>query len=262
MHRAAALLLLVAIAGAVVSGCGDTPKPVTAAGLDGRAFASTSVTGRELVDGTELTLEFDGARLAANAGCNTIAGTYAVERGLLTQGEQVRTQMSCGAARDEQEQWFAKLLADGARATLLEHTLTLEGGGVKVVFRSAKPTGTGSAGGTRSVVGPLWTLVEAEGRGGAQVALAAAKPPTLQLSDDGRAAIFAGCNRGGGPATFADGFVTFGAIATTRMACDPPADTLERFVLSVLDGKAAAGFDGEGRLSLAKDGDRLLFEAR
>ncbi len=256
MLRAAALVLVTAALGVAVAGCGDEPTPVTQQALDGQTFASASVEGYTLAPKTQLRLDFEGGRLAANAGCNTIAGPYTVVKNVLKQGQQAQTQMACGDRVDAQERWFAGFLSTGAKATLLEHTLTLQGRGVKIVFTQAR------ASKLPAVVGTKWTLIEAEPRGAAAIPVPAAKAPTLELNDRGEARLFGGCNGGGGEATFADGFVTFGPILTTQMACEPSVMTLERFFLKVLAGKVAAGFSGEGELSLAKDGDRLLFRAK
>lgn len=256
MLRSAVAALATAALSVAAAGCGDEPTPVKPAALDGQAFASASVEGYELAPKTNLTLDFEGGRLAAKAGCNTIAGPYTVVKNVLKQTDQAQTQMSCGERIDAQEQWFAGFLSAGAKATLLEHTLTLEGRGVKVVFEHAEPSGP------PPVVGTKWTLIEAEPRGAAALPVSGTKPPTLQLNEQNEAVLFGGCNRGGGDAAFADGFVTFGPIITTQMACDPATNKLEQFFLKVLDGKVAAGFSGEGDLSLAKDGDRLLFRAQ
>lgn len=262
MLRAAALVLLSAVLVAVVAGCGDAPKPVTPAVLDGTDWASTSVEGRDLAKGSKLTLAFENDLLSASAGCNSINGKYSVNGGVLKQHDQFQTQMACVGIGD-QETWFAGFLAAGAKVMLLEHTLTLSRGDVKAVFERAKPgPGSTRAGSPAPVVGTKWTLLSSTPRGGPTTdAPAGPKAPTLELSEDGKAAIFTGCNRGGGEATFADGFVTFGPVITTQIACEPDVMELERAVLKVLDGKVAAGFS-EDNLSLAKDGNQLLYTAR
>lgn len=253
--RSASLAALCALCLAV-AGCGDEPERVTAASLEGQAFASTSATGTPLTDDATATLEFADGRLAASAGCNTIAGPYSIVAGVLKQGQGARTQMSCGPVVDAQETWLADFLGRGARVTKLEHTLTLSAGDAKVVFRTAKPSGP------PPITGTLWTLATIHLRNGRKTDAPVVRPPTLQLSQDDRAAIFTGCNRGGGPAKVDDqGFVTFGPIGMTEMACPEPRDALEQAVLKVLDGKVAAGFSGKGDLTLVKDGDALIFRA-
>ena len=64
------------------------------------------------------------------------------------------------------------------------------------------------------------------------------RPPTLTF-DAGSVAVDTGCNTGSGTYTVAGDAVTFGPIATTRMACaDPNGQAVEQAVLTVLTGTA------------------------
>ena len=100
------LLGLVLVLGSVlVAGCGDddygSSAPSTESSevssdvLDGRTFESTDVSGETLVDGTTVTLTFEGDGLSANAGCNTMNATYEVADGVLTVGPLGQTLMAC-----------------------------------------------------------------------------------------------------------------------------------------------------------------------
>ena len=58
-------------------------------------------------------------------------------------------------------------------------------------------------------------------------------------------AVDTGCNTGRGTYTVAGDAVTFGPIATTRMACvDPNGQQVEQAVLTVLTGTATVAIDG------------------
>ena len=59
-----------------------SPTPVAAADLAGRTFVSTTVTGFELIDGTEIRISFEEDHLSASAGCNTMGGAYRIEESL------------------------------------------------------------------------------------------------------------------------------------------------------------------------------------
>lgn len=253
MLRAATLAVLSAVSLAVAA-CGDAPQRVTAADLEGKAFISTSTEGTPLKADQRLSLEFDEGRLSASIGCNTTSGAFTVKAGVLKQLQGLRTQMYCGVGPEED--WVAGFLERGARVTKLDHTLTLTADGAKIVLQRAKPSGP------PPVVGTLWTLTEFHSDRGAPPEVPATNAPTLELTPAGKAELFTGCNRGAGPASFADGFVTFGNIAVTQMACTGPVDALEQGFLEVLDGKVAAGFSGTGDLSLAKDGNTLIFTAK
>lgn len=85
--------------------------------VEGKSFVSTSVKGRDLVAGTSLKLSFEGGRMSANAGCNTMSGGATVSGGLLKwSGHPLQTMMACGDGKDEQEKWFSGLLTNGVKA--------------------------------------------------------------------------------------------------------------------------------------------------
>ena len=77
-----------------------SPTPVTAADLAGRTFVSTTVTGFELIDGTEIRISFEEDHLSASAGCNTVGGAYTVENDLISVSEPSATLMACDPQAD------------------------------------------------------------------------------------------------------------------------------------------------------------------
>jgi heat shock protein HslJ len=287
MLRATALVLMGALLGGFAAGCGDdatdtapatpatTPPPGLPAassptatstpaarapasrnGFEGKTFESTKVIGFELAKGTTVQLSFADGRLAASAGCNTMSGTYTYEDGTLTQnGPVATTQMACPDLPANQDKWLADLLAGGVTAELVGDTLTISNGDATVTLESAAPAGL------PPVVGPNWELTGYGTNSGAETSVpAGATPPSLKLKEDDTVDFYTGCNHGSGPAKFADGFVTFGPLRTTRAACPPGQSATEQAFLAVVkEGKAAAGFDGKNNLSLARDGNRLVF---
>lgn len=233
-----------------------TSPPAAAGSLDGQRFASSSVQGRDLAEGSELTLNFADGRLVASAGCNTSTGGYAFEDGRLQQQDAASTLMGCEGALEEQERWFFALLAEGVGAEYTQGRVTLKDDAVTMIFDPADPSGPAP------IIGTKWELIATSERGGDLTQLpAGVKPATLDLTDPARLALFTGCNRGGGTVKEESGFLIFGPIATTRMACRGAADELERHVLSVIDGKVAIAYDGDRNLVLAKDGNSLTFRA-
>lgn len=85
-----------------------------------------------------------------------------------------------------------------------------------------------------------WTLKLAQtsdGHPALDVPADPAAAPTLTLdttSGQRRANGFAGCNRFSGTYELASGKMTFGPLATTRKACSPDAERLERIYLDAL----------------------------
>lgn len=238
---------------------GTTAEPVTVS----QRFVSRKVKGRERVPGTELVIEFDGPKLIASAGCNRIVGNSRLKNGRLKfAGKPAVTQMSCmPEAKMEQERWYIDWLTRGVDMTISGDRLVASARGVKATYMRAAAGDEGA--GKASIAGTDWELVATAQAGGADAKLpAGAAAPTLRI-DGGKASLFTGCNRGTARAdTGDDGFITFDAVATTRKACGGDAGEIETQVLTVLKGKVAAAFDGEGRLVLTKDGARLTFEAQ
>lgn len=135
------LLALAAVMAMTLSSCGDDENPSPSAEdestaalsldeLDGRAFASVQVDGRRLVKGTQIRLGFDGDALSAQAGCNHLFGTVAVDGDTLTVSNMGGTEMGCPDGRHDQDAWLTDFLGAGPTATLAGGTLTLTGGGV------------------------------------------------------------------------------------------------------------------------------------
>ena len=128
IRRFVAVLCLVGVLVSVVScSSGSTAASgVSEASLAGKTFVSTSVTGHDLVAGTTITLTFEGATLAASAGCNTMSGPYTLENSTLHwTGLPISTLMGCDPALDAQDQWLASFLQAGAAASLAGNQLTL-----------------------------------------------------------------------------------------------------------------------------------------
>ena len=74
-------IALLALAGLTVAACGsdddggdaaESTGTPTAEDLSGRGFVSSDVTGYDLVDGSEITMNFLDDAASVNAGCNTM----------------------------------------------------------------------------------------------------------------------------------------------------------------------------------------------
>jgi heat shock protein HslJ len=262
------IALLVLVASVAVAGCGgddaspgQTTGAASAADLDGRTFVATSVSGRELVPGTTLTMRFDGGTLGVTAGCNMISGGYAVDDGVLRwTAEPAQTLIGCESALQRQDEWLARLLTDGVEVAASGWELRLSGGDVVLTLSEGTAPGASDP---PPIAGTTWTLETISGRGGTSSNVpAGVRAPTLRIGEDGTAEVFAGCNRGVARARLRDdGFVVFGPLALTKKACDEAAMRVERAVAAVLRGRVALAFEEGGRLSAAKDGNRLTFRA-
>ncbi|MCZ7536625.1 MAG: META domain-containing protein [Acidimicrobiia bacterium] len=215
--------------------------------LDGRTFLSHTVTiggrDRPLVDGTRITLTFDGGTVGASAGCNSMSGSYDLDGDVLRLGDLATTEMGCDPERHDQDQWLAGFLADSPEVRLSEPELTLTAGDsvVALVDREvAEPDA--------ELVGTHWTL-ESIIDGDAASSVPAGVDATFEISDDGTVAVVFGCNSGGGSAEITDATLVFGQMAMTKMRCEEPAMQVEGSVVAVLTGEVAYEIDAD-RLSM------------
>jgi heat shock protein HslJ len=247
----------------VMSGPGATPPGagVASGQLDGRTFSGTEVVGHGLVDGTSVTLSFEGDRLSTNAGCNTSTGPYTLEGGVLrSDGQWATTLMGCEPELEAQDQWLAGFLADGADVALQGDDLTLtsvDGGEVSMTL---------SDGGAdvAALVGTTWMLHSIIDGSAVSSLPSGVEQPTMRIGEDGMAELFLGCNRGAaavGTTTTDEGdLLTFGPIRSTKMACGEDAMATEATVLAVLESDPVFTITADRGLTLtASDGTGLEF---
>lgn len=115
-------------------GCGgdygknDEMVPATSEALEGRAFVSTEIEGRELVPGSTINMGFGSVTLGLQAGCNSISGEYDLSEGSLEFSPGPSTLIACSEKLMAQEQWLTGFLQDGVEAELEGDVLVLSGG--------------------------------------------------------------------------------------------------------------------------------------
>jgi heat shock protein HslJ len=226
----AALVLL-------ASACGDDPDGVaTAPELDGLTYIADesvgTVEGHELVSGSRITISFQDGSLSANAGCNTLGGSYSLDGSVLEVEGLSSTQMACEPALMDQDTWLAELLSSSPTLTQDGDELTIAGesSSLTLVDREvADPD--------RPLMDTTWVL-----DGIVADEAVSSVPSGVRASiliTDGRVAVEAGCNTGSGSVEIDESAatLTFGPIATTKMACEPDAMSVEQAVLATLDGE-------------------------
>ena len=84
---------------------------------------------------------------------------------------------------------------------------------------------------------------------------------TLSVEPGGRVTGETGCNRYTGEVTVDGASLTFGPLATTRMACEGPLQDQERAVLDALAGVTGWALDADGRLHLTGPTELVLTPA-
>ncbi len=232
---------------------GPTTAVPTSAGLDGRTFLSTSITGHDLVPGSRVTIRFDGGSIGASAGCNSMSGSYEIVDGVLTTGPMMTTEMGCAEPLMAQDTWLSGFLA-GAAVTLDGDILTLARDGVTLALTDkevAMPD--------RPLEGTRW-VVDGLVSHDAVSSVPTGVTASLVFAD-GSVAVETGCNTGSGTAAITDTTITFGPIATTRMACPDPQMEVEALVTQVLSGEVAYEIDAD-TLRLSNGGVGLTLRAQ
>ncbi len=230
MKHRTRLTVLILAATALIAACGGgsaTPGP-TGQTLDGRTFLSTKVDGPALVAGTTIRITFKDGSVSAQAGCNTMSGSYRIDGSKLAAAQLTTTEMGCAANLMAQDEWVAGLLT-GATIALDGNTLTLALNGIRVTFVD------------RVVADPDLPLqstrwvVDGVIRGGTVSSMPAGLVASFTFGN-GMVSIEGGCNTGGGSVKINDTTVEFGPVAMSKKACQPPASVVELAVTQVASG--------------------------
>jgi heat shock protein HslJ len=264
-HTPVAIAVVVSVATAVACGgddddTADTAVPVetapatdTAAGgrpaetsdVAGRSFVSTAVDGHDLVAGSTVSVDFGDGDLSANAGCNTLAGGYALDAGTLAAGPLAMTEMACEPDLMAQDEWLAALLEAGPTLTVDGDELIVGGATGTITFLDrevAEPD--------LPLEGTRW-VVDGVVANEAVSSIPADVVASLTI-DAGTATVETGCNSGSGAVEVGDGTLDFGPIAITLRACPPAVADVEQAVLLTLDGEVDYEIDAD-RLALRRE---------
>lgn len=244
----------------LVVGCSEevgplAPTPGSATpSLDGRTFISQEVTGRDLVEGTEIRLRFQG-HLGVTAGCNSMGAGYSIEDGRLVidAGGLSQTEIGCDPERHEQDTWLADFLLSSPSVALSGDELTLTGddAAIELLDREvAEPD--------LPLVGTTWrvdTVFDQHSGTGwdASDAGSAATAPTgvtIDFPDEETFVVSAAdCTSATGEVEIGTDTLTFADLVVEDIACPRPwAETLE--VLGV------------GETTYEIEASRLTIEAR
>ena len=249
--RTRTAIALFALAGLTIAACGsdndgstDSEGTPSAEDLSGRGFVSSDVTGYDLVDGSEITMNFLDDSVSVNAGCNTMSGGYEITDGTFVAGQFAMTMMACDGPLMDQDTWLSEFLASSPTIALDGSTLTLTGEESTITLGEIEAA---------ALVGTMWTVT------GTVANEAVSSVPmdavaSITIADDGTVAVNTGCNTGSGSVEVTDATLTFGPIAITKKACPPEQTALEASVLSVLQGEVTYTIDGNTMSLRSGDG--------
>jgi heat shock protein HslJ len=252
MTRRALACLAVAAATALAACASASAPTASPRALDGHTYLSTAIEGRSLVPGTQVRLTFADGNLNAAGGCNIMGGAYSIDGDRLTTDQLFMTEMACDDPRQRQDDWLARFLGN-VTLTLDGDTLTLTDGTVTVTLLD-KEVATPD----KPLEGTTWVL-DGISSGDAVSSVPAGVTASIVVRG-GRVDVKSGCNSGGGTVEVTTDSITFGAIALTKMACEPAAMSVEDAVTTVLAGTAHYAIDAD--LLTLTAGDRgLTFRA-
>ena len=184
-----------------------------------------------------------------------MSSTWSLDGDVLVVPAMAQTQMACTpTALMDQDTWLAAVLTSKPTLALDGDTLTITADGSTVTLAND------AAAASPPLEGTTWTVDSIVSGSTASSLPAGVRAPTV-LFDGGNVTVDTGCNTGRGSYTMGPSTLTFGPIATTRMACaDPAASQVEQTVLGVLSGGIIWGID-DGPLSLRNGDTGLLLGA-
>ncbi len=219
-----------------------------ATSLGGRTFLSSDVNGHILVDGTRIQISFQVGSVNVNAGCNGLAGSASYDGATLVVGDLMQTLMACQPELEAQDAWLGELLRSRPTLQLDGDTLTVTSADTTITLVDrvvADPD--------RPIVGTVWN-VDGLISGDAASSVPSASAASITITD-GNAAVHTGCNRGSASVEITDDTITFGPLATTKMACAPELMDLEFAVTRVLDGEVTYSIEADHLTISTHDAD-------
>jgi heat shock protein HslJ len=219
-----------------LTACGNEVGPGGADGsLKGRSFLSTSVSedgrAKALAASTRVRFQFtDDGRLIADAGCNSMQAPVSTDGGKLAVKDLAVTDMGCDAPRHAQDTWLAAVLQQKPTWKLDANRLNVTAGKTSLVLQDKAVTQP-----ELPLDGTKWT-VESLINGETASHPVGAEKAHLTISGE-RVTGSTGCNDLQGIVSRTGDKLTFGELAITRRACTGDAGTLEKAILTVLQGQ-------------------------
>lgn len=121
-----------------LAGCESTASSDDFAGaLRGRTWTAEAIGGKDVVDGTVVSMSINGDRVSGKAGCNSYGGSVEISGSRIKFGALFSTKMACmGGGVMEQEMRYLKLLESVTRGEVRnDGTLVLTGNGGDIEFK-------------------------------------------------------------------------------------------------------------------------------
>lgn len=243
---AATIVIAVVVVGACSIGGGDDNA---SGGLANTTWTVTSIAGTSTIDASPPTMAFaPEGTVTGTDGCNQYSGTFRTDGSSIQVGQLATTRMACEPPRMAQADAFGAAFHGATEWRLLETgELELRGHGDLIASEGIADAPTDATPPAVSLPGTSWLLIDLDG----SAALDPAVAPNLTFADDGTLAGFGGCNTYSGSFTVDDGSIDVGPLATTKMACAPPASDIEAVYLPALDAVGTWEILPSGQLVLS-----------
>jgi heat shock protein HslJ len=258
--------LRVAAVGAVVllggacggSQAGDTSKGGSdlQAALRDRSFVSESVEGWVLVPGTEVRIAFRRSELSANAGCNHLSGSFAIDGDTLTMHGISTTEMGCDPPRHEQDAWLGAFLSARPVLVLTEPRLVMTTSDARMTLLDREVASP-----DRPLAGTQWI---GDGFGdGSGVSIGPGSDLVRAFFDpNGSVTIHTSCQIGSGTYQVDGMSLTFAGFSYDGAPCaDASHQQTSDQVLLVIDGSPVSFEIEERSLAIQRGNDILYFRA-
>jgi heat shock protein HslJ len=253
MTRLPHAFVLLVVGTVLLAACSAAGAPSPSGrSFDGRTFLSTGIQGVDLVPATQVRLTFADGNLSAQAGCNIMSGAYSIEGDRLRTTQLSMTEMGCDEPRHAQDEWLAAFLGNVTFA-LDGDTLVLTNEPVRLTLTDKEVVTPDLA-----LEGTRWVL-DGIVFGDAVSSVPVGVTASIRIAG-GRVDVEAGCNMGGGSVEVTADALTFGPIATTKMACEAGPASVESAVLGVLSGTVDYTIDAD-TLTLDAGNAGLIFRA-
>jgi heat shock protein HslJ len=201
------------------AGPAGTPAPADSP-LANTSWLLLTLGGKEPLADTQITLSFDGDRLSGSDGCNRYGGSYLADgEQISVGGDLLSTMMACAEPVMQQASAYQAALKQAASFAVVGQELTLfDAAGAPLATFAAQ---------SGELAGTSWEVTGYNNGKQAVVSALAGTALTLEFRD-GELGGSAGCNTYTSTYETAEGAITVGPAAATRMACAEPAGVMEQ----------------------------------
>ncbi len=242
------LLALTTLA-VILLACAPRGDDTANGGLGNTSWTVLSIAGQPTAPDARPTMTFDaGGTVSGSGGCNQYTGGFRTDGDRIAFGQVSSTLMGCEGLRGQQEAAFLSGLQGAATWRQGDDGNLVIGGAAEIVAApgvAEGPPGDPPAEPITNLAGTSWSLADLGG-----TADLAHPVPTLEFGVDGTVSGSAGCNTFTASYTSTGDALALGPLATTKMACEPPASAVEAEYLTALAGIATWSMDEAGRLVL------------